>query len=386
MVICVPHLLGGSPSELLIPESVRDSVRVETGDILEYERNSASEIADVTHVNGLAVDVAEERPRPRESRNIYERVRPIRWIRMEESITGRFMDLCAPLGMGCAGIVFGPHGSGLTHTLLEIVRGVRASAEDILPIILLIRPRGEEITHWRRLFQETDVTVCPSAQTGAAASETLRVAGLVLESALRQTELGRHVLLAVDSLSGLWAAMLEAEQADAQREADVSIARRGIREWFQKAGDFTGEGFMGGGIGGSLTLLGTAWSRDTDIEAEEEGELHPEIRLLEHVLPEANWQIALSAELAAERLYPTIDLARSLSRHEENFMDIERFEALLSARQSLLALPLKKQHERVQTASEECATFEDMVASLDSGNRERPTSFDAIRKLLGGEP
>src|SRR5207249_241932 len=99
--------------------------------------------------------------------------------------------------------------------------------------------------------------------------------GLALEAAQRQTELGRHVFIAIDSLTALWGAMLQTEEADAQREADIAQARIGIREWFQRAGSFGGEGLLGSGLGGSLTVVGTVWHDEIDVEAEEEGETHP---------------------------------------------------------------------------------------------------------------
>ena len=369
ILIRTPHKNGGPATETEIPESALTDVRLETGDLVELEPGTDR----ILQINNLPLNLAAERPNPRESRNQYERVRPSRWIPL-----GTMIDFAASMGMGYAGLVHGPHGSGLSRILHDVVRGFRANAPDILPIILLTRARGEEITHWRRSFPEADVVVSPSHE-----SNTLHT--LVLEAALRQTELGRHVLLAVDSLSGLWAAMLETEEADAQREADTSLSRRGIRAWFQKAGDFTGEGFLGSGIGGSLTMLGAAWNREVDIEAEEEGELHPELRLFEHVLPEAAWQIALSGELAVERIYPAIDLARCLSRDEENLLGPDRFRLLLAARQSLLALPLKDQHAKLQQAAAESADFDSLIASLAASEPARPQSFNTLRKLLGGD-
>jgi transcription termination factor Rho len=369
VIIRTPHPNGGPAKETEIPESTLKDVRLETGDVAQWESGTDR----ILQINNLPIEKAAVRPTPRESRNQYERVRPSRWIPI-----GTFIDFAAPMGMGYAGIIHGPHGSGLTQILHEVARGFRANAPDILPIILLTQARGEEITHWRRSFPEADVVV-------SASSEADPLHALVLEAALRQTELGRHVLIAVDSLSGLWASMLETEEADAQREADTSHSRRGIREWFQKAGDFTGEGFLGSGIGGSLTIIGTAWNRAVDTEAEEEGELHPELRLFEHILPESTWQIALSSELAAERIYPAIHLARCLSRDEENFLRPDRYDRLLAARQFLLSLPLKDQHAKLTQAAAESVDFDSLIASLADSEHARPKSFNILRKLLGGD-
>ena len=302
------------------------------------------------------------------------------WIHL-----GRTLDLAAPLGRGQFGIIHGPHGSGLTRTLQAVARGVRRNAPDIHLIVLFLRPRGEEITEWRRGFPDADVVVCPSAQSNADPRDTLRAADLTLECAQRQTELGKHVLIAVDSLTGLWGAMLESEQADAQREADIALARRRIRDWVEKAGDFTGEGFLGSGLGGSLTIIGTAWSREIDIEAEEEGEMHPHLRLIEHVLSDSAWQVALSGELSAERLYPAVDLARCISRNEENLVPADRFELILAARRALLDLPLIPRFHRLEQALQESEDFDLLAGMLASTGPPRDSSIENLRNLLGGD-
>ncbi len=309
----------------------------------------------VTRINGLTLSEAEERPFPRQRRSPYERAVPERWVPMAvgtSDLTGRMLDFAAPLGLGYAGMIYGPHASGLTRTLRAVVESTRIHAPDCVLLVLLLRARGEEITEWRRRFPESDVVVCPSPQMGATPEQTLQIADLTLECAQRQTELGRHVLLAVDSLTGLWGAMLEAEEADAQARADQSHARQRIREWMQKAGNFSGEGPLGLSLGGSLTLIGTVWNQEIDPEAEEEREVHPHLRLLEHLLHETGWRVLLSGQLAQQRLYPAIDTARCLSAHEENLLDATTYERLLLARRALANLPLPARYHALLNALE----------------------------------
>jgi hypothetical protein len=169
------------------------------------------------------------------------------------------LDFAAPLGAGVFGIVYGPHGSGLTRTLQSVLKGIVTNAPDCVVLVLLLRPRAEEATEWRRRFPEADVVVGASAFSETAPEQTLQLCDLMLEAAQRRTEVGRDVVLLVDSLSALWGTMLEAEEADAQREADISAARRRMQEWVRRAGCFHSQGPLGGGLGGSLTLIGTVW-------------------------------------------------------------------------------------------------------------------------------
>ena len=393
------HANGSYPDHIAVDPQVTDCARLETGDIAvgtiapvsrserKSQADAAFELTGVSSINGVDPDSAASRPTPRETRNIYERIRPHRRVSIavsSQDVTGRAIDLAAPVGVGCAGIIHGPHGGGLTTALFHVVSGFRVNAPDVIPIVLLLRSRSEEVTHWRRAFPESDVVVCPSAQSGAPPEETLDAADLVMEAAQRQTEMGRHVLLAVDSLTGLWGAMLEAEEADAQREADIAASRHRIRQWIQKAGDFTGEGFLGSRIGGSLTLIGTAWSTRIDVEAEEEGETHPHLRLLEHLIPESNWLLALSGELADDRLYPAVDIPKCQSRYEESILDSSTFMRIQSVRRNLQDLPLVKQHDRLISAIEAVDSEEALIDMLGEGARPPSPTAESIRNLLGG--
>lgn len=305
---------------------------------LETWRVPSERLVTVQRINGLALAEAEDRPFPRTKRSHSERTLPERLLSLAtgpHDLTGRMLDFAAPLGAGMIGAIRGAHGSGLTRTLRAVLKGIVTNAADCVPIVLLLRARSEEITDWRRQFPQADLVVCPSAAGGASAAETLRLCDLVLEAAQRQTELGRDVVMLIDSLTGLWGAMLEAESADAQREADQSAARRRIREWVQKAGCFHGETPLGGSLGGSLTIIGTVWSLPLDTEAEEEGEIHPHLRLMEQIGPETAWQVVLSEALSGQRLYPAIDVTASYSRDEDRLLPTDALERLRTARNVL---------------------------------------------------
>jgi transcription termination factor Rho len=334
---------GQPPAEIVIPESLSREYHLWTGEIVEGEVVEET-IVSISSINGLDISDSANRPSPKDRRASWERVAPNKHISLAlsaDDMTGRILDLAAPLGQGCAGIIYGPHGTGLTHTLRSVVNGASLSYKT--SINLLIRAREEEATDWRRRFPGTDVVVCPSAQTGASAEDTVRVANLVMACAQRQNELGRHVLLTIDSLTGLWAAMLDTEEADAQREADHAFARRDIQAWIQAAGDFSGEGPLGmRGPGGSLTIVGTVWHQEIDIEAEEEGETHPHLRLLEHLLNETDWRVPLLGELARRRLFPAIDIVQGYSRHDQQLLPNIEFNArsrVLSALGKLDPIP-----------------------------------------------
>jgi len=345
---------------------------------LVTRRPPVGKLVAIRRVNGLAAEDAIKRPSARLKRSSYERAAPDRWVELAASpndITGRMLDFAAPFALGYAGLVHGPHGAGLTRTLHAVARGVTLHAPDALLFVLLAKgagSRSEEITEWRRRFPAAEVIVCPAGHHRSTVEDALRVADLTLAAAQRQTELGRHVVLLVDSLTGLWASMLENEEADAQREADRSWSRQRIREWMQAAGNFAGEGLLGSGLGGSLTIVGSAWNRSVDAEAEEEGEIHPHLRLVEHVLSECGWRVAVSGALAAERLFPAIRVSQCLSRDEERFVPADLMERLIAARARLADLGERARYDTLMDALSSSTGWDDLLTTLGTpGHHKR---------------
>ncbi len=394
-----PAKNGGAGTEIDIPAELADAFRLATGDVVEgatepiygglaemredevelppdwdlqidepsslrgvpakifapKRRLPSERLMRIARVNGLGREEAEERPSPRTKRSRSERVPPDRWLRFAagpDDFTGRTLDFAAPLGAGVFGVVYGPHGGGLSRTLQASLNGIVTHAPDCVLLVLLLRSRAEEATEWRRRVPSAEIVVGSPAFTEGAPEETLRLCALMLEAAQRQSELGRDVVLLIDSLTALWGTMLEAEDADAQQEADNSAARQRIREWAQKAGCFHGEAPLGGGLGGSLTILGSVWNQETDIEAEEERDTHPHLRLLEHILPESSWLVALSETLKQRRLYPAIDVKQCRSQYEERLLPAEILERLLSVRGGLPRRDPVTVHLRVMEALE----------------------------------
>jgi transcription termination factor Rho len=147
--------------------------------------------------------------------------------------------------------------------------------------------------------------------------------------------MGKDVVLLIDSLTALWGIMLDSEDAADQRNADISQARQRIRDYLQKAGCFHGEAPLGGSLGGSITIIGTVWSQPIDEDAEEDRETHPHLRLIEQIVSDLSWRVALDGKLAEQRLYPAIDVKRCMSRNEEALLAPGSFEAVLKARGSL---------------------------------------------------
>ena len=338
------------------PETEKDgksSHKNESSPLLEHSSSSVLyrpylkvQMSEIARINGLSAEEAEERPYARK-RKTWERIEPASIWKLainSNDITGRLLDMSAPFAPGTAGIIYGPHAAGLTRTLRSVVTGVTQNHPEAVVIVLLFQARGEEITDWQRRFPQADVIVCSSPQQGGTPEDTLLMADLALACAMRQTELERDALLAVDSLTGLWGAMLEFEGDDSQSGADSSPARARMRDWIQSAGCFGGEGPLGGSLGGSLSIVGSLWKTVVDSEQEEEGELHPHLRLFEHILHDTTWRVSLSPILARERLFPAIDTMKADSILAPRLLSQDDQLLLAKIRSAIAQRPLVERH------------------------------------------
>ncbi len=323
-------------------------------------------LTSITRINGLSAEDAESRPNARK-RKTWERTEPKSALPValnSNDTTGRLLDLAAPYASGSTGMIYGPHATGLTRTLRSVVAGVTQNQPEAVAIVLLFRARGEEITDWRRRFPDADVIACPAPQHGGTPEQTLLIADLALACAMRQTELEKDVLLAVDSFTGLWSAMLEVEEDDSQRSADRSRARSRMREWIQNAGCFGGEGPLGGSLGGSLSIVGTLWHTDLDLEEEADGELHPHLRLFEHILHDTTWRVPLSQTLARERLFPAIEILGANSLLESRIISDTEFQLRAEFRSALKPYPLVRRHITLLDAMDSEAALEGILHIL----------------------
>lgn len=353
VVACAPGVRRGPWSSVRLSQSVLDAYRVETGDLV-VGVVADDEMTELRSLNGLVGEAMLDRPRAGK-RSSYERSAPDRRIPVQSGphdATGRLLDLSAPFALGTLGVVYGPHGSGMTRTLQSMAAAVMREAPDVHLMVLLARVRREEETDWRRRLPGVETVTCPSAEDDATADDAVMVAECALGRAQRLSEAGLDVVLVIDSLTAVWAAMLETEDADAQQEADLSGARLRIREWAQAAGWFRGEGLFGGGAGGSLTLLASAWQIPVDDEEEEEHESHPHLRLFEHLLDGLTWRMPLSGRLAGMRLFPALDWVRGSARQERGLLDADTADAMDEARRLAFGVPEERLHHAAMAALE----------------------------------
>ncbi len=213
-------------------------------------------------------------------------------------LSGRIIDLVAPLGKGQRGLVVAPPRTGKTVLLQNIAHCITANHPECYLIVLLIDERPEEVTDMQRSVEGEVI----SSTFDEPAIRHVQVAEVVIEKAKRLTEHGRDVVILLDSITRLGRAyntvvpssgkvLTGGVDANAlQRPKRFFGAARNIEE------------------GGSLTIIATALI-DTGSRMDEV--------IFEEFKGTGNSEIILDRKVADKRVFPAIDILRSGTRKEE---------------------------------------------------------------------
>ena len=234
--------------------------------------------------------------------------------------TVRAIDLVATLGRGQRGLILAPPRVGKTVMLKHIARGIRASDPNVHLLLLLVDERPEEVTDFKR---EVDAEIY-SSTFDEAPTRHIQVAEMVCERAHRLVELGRHVVILLDSITRL------ARGYNAMQPAKGKLMSGGLeskalikpKKIFSSARN-TEEG-------GSLTILATALV-DTGSRADEV--------IFEEFKGTGNMELHLDRELVEKRIYPAIHIVKSGTRREELLYHPDEFERIQLLRKGLATLP-----------------------------------------------
>ena len=215
-----------------------------------------------------------------------------------EDLTGRIIDLVAPIGKGQRGLLVAPPKTGKTVMLQNMAHALIANHPDIVLIVLLIDERPEEVTEMQRSVKGEVV----ASTFDEPASRHVQVAEMVIEKAKRLVEHKKDVVILLDSLTRL------ARAYNTVVPASGKVLTGGVdANALQKPKRFFGAA-RNVEEGGSLTIIATALidtgSRMDDV-------------IYEEFKGTGNSEIHLDRRMAEKRVYPAINVNRSGTRREE---------------------------------------------------------------------
>jgi transcription termination factor Rho len=278
-------------------------------------------LASVTAVNGTDPRLAAQRPEFAKLTPLHpqERLRLENSSAPANSATGRIIDLVAPVGKGQRGLIVSPPKAGKTMVLQAIAAAVAANHPEAHLMVILVGERPEEVTDLRRSVRGEVIY----STFDQPAEEHIQVAELAIERAKRLVELGRDVVVLLDSITRLGRAYnLAAPSSSRILAGGVAVGALYPPRKFLGAARNVEDG-------GSLTLLCTALvetgSRMDDV-------------FFEEFKGTGNMELRLRRDLAEKRIFPAIDVGPSSTRRDDLLMTAEEHNVTAKLRRVLAEL------------------------------------------------
>jgi transcription termination factor Rho len=295
-----------STDDIYISPSQIRRFNLYTGDSIEGEVRTPKDgeryfaLVKVDKVNGYAPEAIKHRIMFENLTPLHpDKVMPLeRDIKSEENLTGRILDIFAPIGKGQRGLIVASPKSGKTVMMQHIAHAITDNFPDAVMIVMLIDERPEEVTEMQRTVRGEVV----ASTFDEPATRHVQVAEMVIERAKRLVEMKKDVVILLDSITRLARAYNTVVPASGKvltGGVDANALQRPKR-FFGAARNLE--------EGGSLTIIGTALI--------ETGSRMDEV-IYEEFKGTGNSEIHLERRLAEKRVYPAINLNKSGTRREE---------------------------------------------------------------------
>ena len=301
-----------STDDIYISPSQVRRFNLHTGDMIEGEVRTPKDgeryfaLTKLDKVNGGP-------PEQNKHKVMFENLTPLfpkqqmrleRDIKGEENITGRIIDIIAPIGRGQRALIVAPPKSGKTMMMQSIAHAITANHPDVHMMVLLVDERPEEVTEMQRSVKGEII----ASTFDEPATRHVHVAEMVIERAKRLVELGKDVVILLDSITRLARAYNNVVPSSGkvlsggvdsnalQRPKRFFGAARNVEE------------------GGSLTIIATALV-DTGSRMDEV--------IFEEFKGTGNSELHLNRRLYEKRVFPAIELNKSGTRREEMLLSPE---------------------------------------------------------------
>lgn len=270
----------------------------------EQERYYA--LLKIEAINHLSLDEAKNRP-------LFDNLTPLfptQQLKLEydsSKVTGRILDLFSPIGKGQRALIVAPPRTGKTELMKELAHGISTNHSEVELMVLLVDERPEEVTDMQRSVKGEVY----SSTFDLPAQNHVRVAELVLERAKRRVEMGKDVVILLDSITRLARAYNTVTPSSGKvlsGGVDANALHKPKR-FFGSARNIE--------QGGSLTIIATALI-DTGSRMDEV--------IFEEFKGTGNAEIVLARAIADRRIYPAFDILKSGTRKDELLLGSEKLQ------------------------------------------------------------
>ena len=330
------------PASIIEKYAIRPADRVIGNWLPAKDKQSFRTLTDVISINDKSPEESRNRPHFDDLTPVY----PDKQLKLEDKeLTGRVIDLVAPIGYGQRMLIVAPPKAGKTMCLQAIARSIQAKYPKATLIALLIDERPEEVTDFREAIKGQVIASTFDEQP----ERHVEVAEIVVHRARRLAEMKGDVVILLDSITRLARAYntitppssrimsggLDARALPAPKK--LLGAARNLRE------------------GGSITIIGTTLV-DTGSKMDEV--------IFEEFKGTGNSEIHLDRRLMEKRIFPCIDIARSGTRREELLLDKFTKERMWEIRKTLPSGDATKSMEAFKKFIEKYKTNEEFLRAM----------------------
>ena len=315
------------PNDAYLPLAMVRRFGLRRGDVIvgairtprEGERKEKyNPLVRIDSVNGDDPEKAKQRPEFAKLTPLYPQEK-LRLETVNTQLTGRVIDLVAPIGKGQRGLIVSPPKAGKTMVMQAIANAISANNPEVHLMVVLVDERPEEVTDFQRTVSGE---VIASTFDRPAEDHTV-VAELAIERAKRLVELGHDVVVLLDGITRLGRAYNLAAPASGR------ILSGGV----DSAALYPPKKFFGAARnienGGSLTILATALI--------ETGSRMDEV-IFEEFKGTGNMELRLARQLADKRIFPAIDVDASGTRREDLLLGRDELNIIWKLRRALSGL------------------------------------------------
>lgn len=234
-----------------------------------------------------------------------------------DNVSMRTVDCISPIGFGQRGLIVSPPRVGKTILLQGMANSIRNNYPEAHLIILLVDERPEEVTDFRRQLKGGEVI---ASTFDESAESHVHAAEMVIEKARRMVEVGKDVVILLDSITRL-ARAYNTTQPNSGKILSGGVEANALQKpkrFFGSARNIEN--------GGSLTILGTALI-DTGSKMDEV--------IFEEFKGTGNMELHLDRDLADKRVFPALSFEKSGTRKEELLYHPDEMQKIYSLRRAM---------------------------------------------------
>ncbi|MGK8486126.1 transcription termination factor Rho [Nocardia asiatica] len=299
-------------------DAITGAVRAPRDGEQANQRQKFDPLVRLDTVNGGEVDAAKRRPEFGKLTPLYPNQR-LRLETQPNKLTTRVIDLIMPIGKGQRALIVSPPKAGKTTILQDIANAIATNNPEVYLMVVLVDERPEEVTDMQRSVRGEVI----SSTFDRPPSDHTSVAELAIERAKRLVEMGKDVVVLLDSITRLGRAYNNSSPASGR------ILSGGV----DSTALYPPKRFLGAARnienGGSLTIIATAM-----VETGSTGDTV----IFEEFKGTGNAELKLDRKIAERRVFPAVDVNPSGTRKDELLLSPDEAAVLHKLRRVLSGL------------------------------------------------